>query len=90
VAEFRGGLFNGVSSMSATSAWAVGLIGPGPTQYTLAASWNGTRWTRVPSPSPGGRGASSELAGVSAVSAADAWAVGAYGTGLNDSTLILR
>ena len=89
-AAFRGGLFNGVSSVSATSAWAVGLIAPGRTQYTLTASWNGTRWTRVPSPSPGGRDAVSELTGVSAVPAAGAWAVGAYGTGLDDRTLILR
>lgn len=50
--------------------------------------WNGRTWTRVPSPAtPGG----SELAGVAAVSARGAWAVGNAGifTGRR-STLILR
>jgi hypothetical protein len=37
--------------------------------------WNGTRWTRVPSPSPGG---SSGLTGVSAPTGPDAWASGFY------------
>ena len=66
------------------------MIGPGQTLYSLTARWNGTRWARVPSPSPGGRNAFSTLTGVSAVSASDAWAVGSYGTGLNDATLVLR
>ena len=87
---FRDGLLNGVSSASATDAWALGVIGPGQTLYSLTARWNGTRWARVPSPSPGGRNAFSTLTGVSAVSASDAWAVGSYGTGLNDATLVLR
>jgi hypothetical protein len=86
---FRGGLLNAVSSASATDAWAVGLTGQTRAQYSLAARWNGTRWARVPSPSPGGHDGVSTLAGVSAVSASDAWAVGSYGTGLDDRTLVL-
>jgi hypothetical protein len=56
--------------------------------------WNGTAWSRVPSPSPGngdGEG-TSELFGVSALSSTDAWAVGDYinqTTGIID-TLILH
>jgi hypothetical protein len=86
---FKGGLFNGVSSVSATDAWAVGEIGSGRTLFSLAARWNGTGWARVPSPSPGGRNAFSNLSGVSAVPASGAWAVGSYGTGLDDRTLVL-
>jgi hypothetical protein len=87
---FTGGEFNGVSSVSAADAWAVGSIAStqGRNFLTLAAHWDGTRWARVPSPSPGEPDVAS-LTGVSAASAADAWAVGYYGTfGL--STLVLH
>jgi hypothetical protein len=89
-AAFSGGAFKGVSSASAADAWAVGEIsGTNRTILTLVARWDGSGWTQVPSPSPGGANAGSFLTGVSAVSASDAWAVGYYGTfGL--STLVLR
>ena len=90
VTTFTGGAFNGVSAVSAADAWAVGSITPpqGRNFRTLVAHWDGTRWARVPSPSPG-EPAVAILAGVSAVSAADAWAVGFYGTaGLR--TLVLH
>jgi hypothetical protein len=38
--------------------------------------WNGAGWARVPSPSPGSGSSGSVLAGVTTVSAADAWAAG--------------
>jgi hypothetical protein len=78
---FKGGAFNGASAVRASSAWAVGTIETQPsTLLTLAARWNGTSWSRVPSPSPGGSNAASELTGVSSTSSSDAWAVGSYGT----------
>jgi hypothetical protein len=45
-------------------------------QKTLILHWNGTRWSRVPSPnrSP----VSNELTGVYAIAADDVWAVGTY------------
>jgi hypothetical protein len=59
-------------------AWAVGLYSnwdnPGP--VTLIESWDGTSWTRVPTPSPGRTGNS--LQSAAAISATDAWAVGWY------------
>jgi hypothetical protein len=72
-------LLNAVSASSATGAWAVGQyeISPGP-ERTLTEHWNGTAWTWVPSPSPGGTSGFSTLNGVAAVSAAGAWAVGDY------------
>jgi hypothetical protein len=64
----------GVTATSATNAWAVGYAdSTGPTIATLILHWNGTTWTRVPSPSPA---ASPELYGVTATSASNAWAVG--------------
>jgi hypothetical protein len=83
-----GGILAGVAAAPAGNAWAVGGTesGSGPSEVitTLIARWNGTGWRRVPSPSPAGGAA---LAGVAAVSASSAWAVGDVGTG---KTLIER
>jgi hypothetical protein len=71
--------FRGVAATSATDAWAVGVTGssPGSTSTTrnktLIEHWNGTAWTRVPSPSPR---RISVLDGVAATSPTNAWAVG--------------
>jgi hypothetical protein len=79
----RSGILNGVSADSATDAWAVGsYINPttGATE-TLALHWNGTKWSKVASPNPGGTSSvakSSILTGVTADSATDAWAVVSY------------
>src|SRR5205823_14103918 len=68
-----------VSAASATDVWAVGdsqpAVSSGPLR-TLILHWDGTAWSPVSSPdaSP----ASTVLNGVSADSAADAWAVGYY------------
>jgi hypothetical protein len=81
-----GGALNGVSADSASDAWAVGSAGTS----ALTLHWNGTSWTRVPSPSPSSR--YNALFGVSAVSGSDAWAVGAYvsNTTGHADTLILH
>src|ERR1039457_5987995 len=70
----RSGNLNGVSADSATDAWAVGYY-INPTAQAL--HWNGTKWSQVASPNPGGT-AGNFLTGVSADSATDAWAVGGY------------
>jgi hypothetical protein len=57
------------AATSAKNAWAVGNSGTG----TLIKHWNGTTWTRTPSPSIG---AQDFLYGVAATSAHNAWAVG--------------
>ena len=66
-------VLSAVAASSARNAWAVGYSGEGISSKTLALQWNGSRWTRVPSPAPGVR---SGLTGVGATSARDAWAVG--------------
>ena len=68
----------GVAAASTSSAWAVGHTGAGTTARVLLLHWNGSRWSRVTSPSvltgPG------ELTAITVVSAKDAWAVGYTGT----------
>jgi len=70
----------GINAISATSAWAVGESCTFAVNHchTLIVRWNGTAWSRVTSPNPGGDGRS--LSGVSADSASDAWAAGSYCT----------
>jgi hypothetical protein len=72
-----GGTLFGVTATSARNAWAVGCAGNCFQGFggikTLILHWNGARWKRVPSPSPG---QGSSLSGVSATSARHAWAVG--------------
>jgi hypothetical protein len=69
-----------VSASSASSAWAVGehCTSACGTTYpgfnALILHWNGTAWSRVPSPSPAST--LGPLFGVSAISPANAWAVG--------------
>jgi hypothetical protein len=83
-----GGMLIGVAATSASNAWAVGGTesgsGPGEVITTLIARWNGTGWTRVPSPSPAGGAA---LLSVAATSLTNAWAVGDVGAA---KTLIER
>ncbi len=67
------GHLSGVAATSAANAWAVGGYGSISSAKTLIVRWNGTAWTRVPSPTPAGGG---ELGGVAATSASSAWAVG--------------
>jgi hypothetical protein len=74
-----GSSFYGVTALSSRDAWAVGYSGAnGPVALTLAEHWNGSSWTVVPTPSPGGSSATSLLYDVAAVSPTDIWAVGTY------------
>jgi hypothetical protein len=77
---------NSLSAVAATSpdnAWAVGTSAA-PVESglsganTLIEHWDGTAWTRAPSPNPGSE---SYLFGVAATSPTNAWAVGDYTTG---------
>jgi hypothetical protein len=84
---------SGVSAVSPTEAWAVGGAGtllPGPyLRYrTLVLHWDGTTWSQVASPNPSRGG--NVLFGVSALSSADAWAVGYDDIPSEHETLILH
>jgi hypothetical protein len=86
-----GAFLNAVTATSASSAWAVGATGSGAglRHKTLILRWNGTTWTRLPSPSPAG---GAILFAVAATSGPNAWAVGQTGTysTLNPTTVDLH
>ena len=63
---------DGVAFSSGGNGWAVGT--DGRTNDDLILRWNGKAWKQVPCPSPGSY---PFLSDVAAVSATDAWAVGA-------------
>jgi hypothetical protein len=86
-----GSVLNGVTAISAQSAWAVGRTvtrfrpsHPSTTPVrTLVLHWNGAVWKQVKSPSPAattrkGARRDASLYDVDAVSAKSVWAVGTY------------
>ena len=78
-------ILHAVDAVSPDDVWAVGGT-TNPTGQAVILHWNGTAWTRVSSrPQPG---VSSELNGVAAVSASNAWAVGDANTKTHGIPLI--
>jgi hypothetical protein len=72
---------NGVSCVSASACTAVGAYTtPARAAKTLAESWNGTKWSLVPSPNPG-QSASAALGSVSCLTTRACVAVGGYHAG---------
>lgn len=80
----------GVSASSSRDAWTVGFAGADSPPNLLSCSglrggettvlehWDGSSWTTVPSPNPGGGSGLNILSAVTAISATNAWAVGYY------------
>ena len=80
-----------ITAVSGSDAWAVGYGQNTATSLnqTLILHWNGTAWATATSPHVASLG--TELTGVTAISATDAWAVGQYGNPSDfDSPLILH
>jgi hypothetical protein len=72
-------LLNDVTAISPTDAWAIGLFSTTSGQeQPLVLHWNGTSWTKVAVPAPGGSTGVTDLVGISADSATDAWITGYY------------
>ncbi len=66
---------HGLGGTGPGDVWAVGSdTTPGGSQGTLIEHWNGSAWSRLPSPA--GEAAGAELLSVSAINASDVWAVG--------------
>ena len=92
----QGNTLNAVAAISPSDAWAVGYQNDNNLNQsrTLTQHWNGTNWTRMATPSPGGIDETSALLGVAAAGAHNIWAVGYYNTlvGIDKvpHTLILR
>ena len=69
---------NGVTEVAPGDGWAVGTVSD-PASFaskTLAYHWDGTAWTRSPTPNLAGPSQANELNAVAARSAADVWAAG--------------
>jgi hypothetical protein len=69
---------NGVTEIAPGDGWAAGTVSDPSSlaSKTLAYHWDGTAWTRSPTPNPAGPSQTNELNAVAARSAADVWAVG--------------
>jgi hypothetical protein len=69
---------NGVTEVAPGNGWAVGTVSDPASlaSRTLAYHWDGTAWTRSPTPNPAGPALTNQLGAVAARSAADVWAVG--------------
>jgi hypothetical protein len=73
------GSLAGVAATSSKDAWAVGTYQNGQGRYQpLVEHWDGTHWTQVSTPNLDSAQQGSGLASVAALSAHDAWAVGAF------------
>jgi len=86
-------ILNGVSADSARDAWAVGLYcaaqcAGAPVDEALIVHWNGSAWTRVPTPDPSST--FNVLYDVSADSPTDAWAVGLFQGPVATKTFVLH
>jgi hypothetical protein len=78
----------GVSALSAHNIWAVGYYfsGNAHVRSTLVEHYDGSDWTVVPSPNPGGT--SDSLIDVTAISATNVWAAGFSDAGLGYGALL--
>ena len=81
---------NGIAAASSNDIWAVGYqsSAPGAASSTLVLHFDGTSWTIVPSPNPGGL--TSSLAGVVAMADGRIWAAGFYYDETQGRTLLLH
>jgi len=86
-----GSFLYAVAVTSKSRAWAVGTYLSGGSDRTLIERWNGTSWSKVASPDPGGPVRRSFLSAVAARSASSAWAAGFFdAAGGTERTLVER
>jgi hypothetical protein len=69
---------NGVAEAAPGDGWAVGTVSDISSlgSSTLAYHWDGTAWTRSPTPDPAGASQPNQLAAVAARATNDVWAAG--------------
>jgi hypothetical protein len=72
---------NGVTEVAPADGWAVGTVldTSSLASRTLAYHWDGTAWTRSPTPDPAGPARPNQLNAVAARATGDVWAVGSEG-----------
>jgi hypothetical protein len=77
----HGGFLSGVWCISSANCWAVGSYSNTATAaLNQALHWNGRKWSKVPTPDPGGTssGDSSALNGIACTSSRNCMAVGSF------------
>ena len=81
-----------VSRANCTAVGDYGTIGSSAVLRNEALHWNGSKWSKVHTPNPGGSAAThvSELAAIGCGSSASCFAVGQYGTESTSHDQILR
>ena len=81
---------NGIATTDGNELWAVGYAAPsvGTPVATLVLHYDGTSWSIVPSPNPGG--VTSSLSSVVAMADGTIWAAGFYYDGTRGRTLLLH
>jgi len=90
VTNANGFVVRSVAALSPTDAWAVGDDESTGHQLTMTEHWDGTRWTVVPSPSPGGSTQANDLADVTAASGNDVWVTGSSFTRTTQFPFVLH
>jgi hypothetical protein len=85
-------VLDSVFCVSRSDCWAVGSAELNDATRNQALHFNGRRWVRVPTPSPGGTAAGddSELDGVWCTSGSNCWATGSFETAPGTLTQALR
>jgi hypothetical protein len=73
-------MLRGVTCLTASNCWAVGIGNTGTYDQTLIEQWNGSAWSIVTSPNTSTT-QSNDLFGVTCVTASNCWAVGRGGVG---------
>ncbi len=82
---------NGVTEAAPGDGWAVGAVSDlsSLASRTLAYHWNGTAWTRSPTPNPAGPADPNQLNAVAARATNDVWAAG-YDNYPGEASLVLH
>src|SRR6266516_1447972 len=82
---------NGVTEAAPGDGWAVGTVSDTSSlaSRTLAFHWNGTAWTRSPTPDPAGPALPNQLDAVAARATNDVWAAG-YDNYPGEASLVLH
>jgi len=80
--------FGALAAVSSDDVWLVGShLNDQGSSRTLAEHWDGSSWTRVPTPNMGGK--STSFGGIVAVASDDVWASGSYAVSDARSTALL-
>lgn len=85
----RGTFLYDVAAQASDNVWSVGAYDDGRALHALVLNWDGSAWTRIAAPSPGGR-FDTTLTSVSADSSNDAWAVGFFDNGVKQQQFVVH